>query len=225
MIEVAGKQFKTKTTLTNYCKFVLNNAELGLPLTGDWFDVIDGILRMHESYSEKTKGPGYSIGVRKCPINPRNRQFFILRADGTDTDFSYMKAITPKKKSSYVKETLRAAIKDQVMEWKDNYFRENADRLGYVICPETKLKVKKKNSHIDHYPKQFDEIVKEWIDMYKLNSEEIVLLSNGDNSTAWDMEDKSLLESFIRYHKEQATYRIVLDKVNLQRSKSKSYKF
>lgn len=136
-----------------------------------------------------------------------------------------MKAITPKKKSSYVKETLRAAIKDQVMEWKDNYFMENADRLGYVICPETKLKVKKKNSHIDHYPKQFDEIVKEWIDMHELSSEEIVLVSNGDNSTAWDMEDKSLLESFINYHKEQATYRIVLDKVNLQRGKSKAYKF
>jgi len=225
MIEVADKKFKTKTTLTAYCKHVLNNAKLNTLLEGEWFDVIDGVLRMHESYAEKTGGEGYSIGVRKCFINGRNRQFYILRADGSDTDFSYLKAMTAKSKTGYIKETLRAAIVEQTIDWKNNYFDEYADRLGYVICPETNLKVKKKDSHIDHYPKQFDEIIKEWVDLYDVKSDEIVLKSNGDNSTAWEMEDQELLKTFIEFHKEQAEYRIVLNKVNLQRKKSKAYAF
>lgn len=225
MIEVAGKKFKTKTTLTAYCKYVLNNAKLNSLLEGEWFDVIDGVLRMHESYTDKVKGQVYSIGVRKCMINGRNRQFYILRADGSNTDFSYLKAMTAKNKKGHIKETLRAAINDQTVEWKDNYFLENADSRGYVICPETDLKIKKKDSHIDHYPKQFDEIIKDWVELNDVKSEEIVLISNGDNTTAWSMEDQDLLETFIEYHKEHATYRIVLNKVNLQRERSKAFAF
>lgn len=224
-VQAGGKTFKTKTTLKDYCKFVLNNSGVNTTLDGEWNDVLIDVLRMHEDFHEKTKGQEYQIGVRVCPINPRNKQFYILRADGTDTDFSYYKAISSKSKESYIKETLRAAIKDQTIEFKNNYFASNQDSKGYVLCMETSLKLKKKDSHLDHYPKQFDEIVKEWIDIMQLSSQDIVLVAPPDNGTAWFMQDEVLLKSFQDYHKEQAQYRVVLNKVNLQRKKSSKYSF
>lgn len=224
-IKAGNKTFKTKTTLASYCQYVLNNAKLNSLLEGEWKEVISSVLRMHEDFEEKTKSGEFQIGVRKCLINPRNRQFFVLRADGSDTDFSYKKAITPKSKAGYVKETLRAMIKDQTVEYKETYFTENQDSKGYVLCAETGLKIKLKDSHIDHYPKQFDEIVKEWVESKGLKSKDIVLIQPPDNSTFWPMEDKALAEDFELFHKSVATYRIVLDKVNLQRGRAPKFNF
>jgi hypothetical protein len=222
MIKAGGKNFKTKTSLQAYCKYVLNNANVNTLLEGEWEQVLNDVLKMHLCFEGKTKGQAFRIGVRKCSINPRNRQFYILRSDGTDTDFSYYKAISESKDNLVrLKETLRASIKEQVVDFKESYFVKNQDRQGYVICPETNLKVRLKDSHIDHYPKQFDEIVKEWADLYSVVSAGVVLINPGDNSTAWTMEDTELLKSFQDYHKENAEYRIVLNKVNLQRKKAK----
>jgi len=225
MVEAGGMEFKTKQTLKNYCKFVLNNAKLNSELYGEWFEVINDVLKMHDCYDEKTQGGGYKIGVRTCLINPRNRQFYVLRADGSVTDFSYVKAISSQSKEGKIKDIFRAAINDQTIDYKDTYFNEFGDSKGYVICPETNLKVRKKDSHIDHYPKQFNEIVKDFIDIHNISSESLVIHHPGDNATVWIMEDQELLNKFVEYHHEVAEYRIVLNKVNLQRKKSKSYNF
>jgi len=226
MITVGGKNFKTKQTLTNYCKFVLNNADLDSLLQGEWESVMNDVLNMHQDFHGKTKGQPFKIGVRACQINPMNRQFFILREDGTDTDFSYYKCISGKSKESRIKETLRACIKYQSDGYKEQYFFENADRQGYVACAETGLKIRKRDSHIDHFPVQFDEIVKEWVDINNLRSEDIVLVKpSKDNSTFWPFEDQELLQSFLDYHQKVATYRIVLNKVNLQRKRPKKFNF
>lgn len=226
MITAGDKNFKTKQTLTNYCKFVLNNADLDSLLQGEWEAVMVDVLNMHQDFHGKTKGQPFKIGVRACQINPRNRQFFILREDGTDTDFSYYKCISGKSKESRIKETLRACVKYQSDGYKEKYFFENADRQGYVACAETGLKIRKRDSHIDHFPVQFDEIVKEWVDINGLRSEDIILVKpKKDNATFWPFEDQELLQSFLDYHQKVATYRIVLNKVNLQRKRPKKFNF
>ena len=222
MIKAGGKNFKTKASLTAYCKYVLNTTTVGTFLEGEWSDVLSDVLRMHTRFTEKVGNGSFKIGVRVCPINPRNRQFFILREDGSDTDFSYVKAISESKdKLGRLKEALRASTKDQTVAFKNNYFKENQDGKGYVVCPETSLKIKLKDRHIDHYPKQFDEIVKEWSGEYNVSSEDVVMHPPGDNGTTWIIEDESLVESFQQYHLKNAEYRIVLNKVNQQRKKSK----
>ena len=221
MIKAGGKNFKTKSSLTNYCKFVLNNAEVNSILRGEWGDVLKDVLRMHEDFMEKTLGQSFEIGVRQCNVNWRNRQFYVLREDGSDTDFSYRTAISSKDKLSHLKATLRDSINEQTIAYKNKYFQENADRQGYVKCPETGLKIKKKDCHIDHFPIQFDEIIKNWAELNNLASENILLVPPPDNGTVWFMQDTELLQSFKDYHEAVATYRLVLNKVNLQRKKAK----
>lgn len=229
MYKAGGKNFKTKSTLINYCKFVLNGADKNSFLEGEWFSVLDDVLKMHDCYEGKTEGKtggqSYKIGVRTCSINPRNRQFFVLREDGSDTDFSFYKAIQKESKESKIKKSLRASITGQTISYKDAYFAENQDRNGYVVCPETNLKVKKKDSHIDHFPKHFDAIVQEWVTKKGVTSEGLEIVPAGDNGAEWEIVDKGLLQDFVDFHKEQAQYRIVLNKVNLQRAQAPKFSF
>ena len=38
IIKIANKTFKSKSSLINYVKYVVNNQEVGVPLDGEWFD-------------------------------------------------------------------------------------------------------------------------------------------------------------------------------------------
>lgn len=219
-MKVGGKNFKTKTTLTNYCKYILNNADVGSVLQGEWLAVLKDVVVMHDRFEEKVKGLDYVVGVRACNVNPRNRQFYILRCDGTDTDFSYYKAIGSSSKLRRIKEALREAIRGQMIDYKDNYFAQHSDNRGYIVCPETELKMKRKDSHLDHYPRQFEEILKDWTDIHSIKSDDLVIYPAGDNTNGWLFEDQDILKSFIDFHKDVAEYRVVLNKVNLQRKRS-----
>lgn len=217
-IRAGGKNFQTKLKLRNFCGYILNNAPMNEPLYGDWLAVMDDVLRNHPCYEQIAMGQTYKIMTRRCPINPRNRQFYIEREDGSDTDFSYYKAIKgSQSKISLIKQALRQSVMDQVKEYKTEYFRQHQDHLGYVVCEETGLKIKMKNSHVDHIGKKFEQIVKDFFDMKGISSEDITLHRGGDNTTCWRFDDMKLYNEFIEYHEKEAKYRVVLDKVNLQK--------
>lgn len=78
-----------------------------------------------------------------------------------------------------------------------------------------------KSSHLDHYPKQFDQIVHEWCSENNLVLEDIKLEDSKDNSCVNILADKDLEKNFFDYHLRVAEYRVVLNKVNLQRGKWK----
>jgi len=221
IVNAGGKTFKSKASLTRYCQYVLHNARLGCYLKGEWEQVMRDVFKMHHHYDSKTKGMSYKIGVRDGMFTSKDREFFIKRSDGTTTDFSYRKAINQRKNLAYVKAALREAVNDQVYNYKMHYFERYADRNGYVVCAETNLKCTIRESHIDHYPIQFDEILQKWADENGVKSEEVELISNGDNSTTWRIKDQKLVDSFVEMHKEMARYRIVLNKVNTQRKRAK----
>lgn len=218
---IAGKTFKSKATLINYLKFVLNNQPVHTNLSGEWFNVVDGVLRLHESYKEKVGVGGYELFVQQCVVNPRNRNFMIRREDGSTTDFSYYKALTPDNKASEIKRALRHLVQDQSINFKNDYFENYADSKGRVLCASTGLKVTKKSSHVDHYPLQFDEIVSSWFKLNNLKLDDVCLVPSFDNQRQPLLSDEQLIQSFYTYHSEVASYRVVLAAVNLQRKRAK----
>lgn len=223
-IKKGGMTFQNKEKLKNYIKFVLNNQDINKLLEGKWLLVVDDVLRGHQEYKQKVGNGSYQIGVTTCPVNPRNRHFFILREDGSSTDFSYIKALTTPSHATEVKKALREVIREQTIAYKDNYFKENA--IGkYCICPETGLKITKKTSHLDHYPVQFDEIVSAWLENNKLKIKDVLLEPSRDNDVMNYLVDKDLAKNFYDYHLEVAEYRVVLDAVNRQREKAKGLQF
>lgn len=215
-----GMTFQSKEKLRNYIKFVLNNQDITKMLSGKWFDVVNDVLKDHEHYKQKVGEGTYQIGVTTCPVNPRNRHFYILREDGSSTDFSYYKALSTRSHTTDVKKALRDSVRDQAVSFKEEYFKNNA-KGAYCICEETGLKVTKKTSHLDHYPKQFDELVADWLKDKGLKLADIELTPSRDNDVQDYLKDEALAKDFYDYHKENAKYRVVLSAVNMQRKKAK----
>jgi hypothetical protein len=220
-IIAGGKIFKSKTELQKYCTLILKNEKLNKSLDGNSFEVINDVLKLHHNYSEKVGIGNYKIGIRECFINKRNRQFYIIRGNGTNTDFSFYKCISRPSKLTSIKSSLRESIKDQVIKYKEQLFIDNQDDNNNIICQETFSYIKRSNSHLDHYPLHFDTIVYNWLKSININLSDIELLPMQDNKAAHFLKNYNLKKNFYDYHKQNAKYRIVLDKVNLKREKSK----
>ena len=216
--KIGSKTFATKQELKDYVKGVLYRVKKGEPLTGINRKVVDTIFRNHPNYEHKTQEQLYEIAARTSSgPNKQYREFYIIREDGTKTDFSYTVALSGKTcRITSIKHTLRNTVQQQIWDAKVDYFEKNQDSKGYVVCPVTSLKMKYKESHIDHYPVKFEAIVANWFSANGLSSATFALTDGGDNEICMVVTDKELERSFYEYHKEHAKYRIVLAKVNLQ---------
>lgn len=113
----------------------------------------------------------------------------------------------------------------QQWDAKTKYFEENQDSKGYVLCQVTGLKIKYKEAHVDRYPVKFETIVANWFKENNLTSDSFELEDGGDDTMCDLIKDKDLEKSFYEYHLNNATYRIVLPKVNLQAPQGKQEVF
>lgn len=216
--KIGSKTFATKQELKDYVKGVLYRVKKGEPLTGINRKVVDTIFRNHPNYEYKTQEQLYEIAARTSSgPNKQYLEFYIIREDGTETDFSYTAALSGKTcRITSIKQALRNTVQQQIWDAKVDYFEKNQDSKGYVVCPVTNLKMKYKESHADHYPVKFEAIVANWLSANGLSSATFAVTDGDDNSICMVVTDKELERSFYEYHKEHAKYRIVLAKVNLQ---------
>lgn len=215
-----GKGFKNKKDLQMCCKDILNSYEFDT-LEGEDFNIINDVFKMHPRYDEKVGGCDYIIKVETSELNPMYNQFVIERSDGEFLDFSYYKTISGYSYETKVKETLREVIIDQQKGFRLNYIFDNKDSKGYVRCQETQLKAKPKEMHVDHYPLQFEEIVEKWFLTRGLTLKTFKIYPPKGKGYKWEFEDPDLATDFYNFHLEEAKYRFVLNKVNLQRCKAK----
>ena len=217
----AGYQFKTKTEVISYLSDVLRSYKSGDVLSGKPFNIADGVFRLHPRYKEKTKGRSYKIEIAECHVNKKNNKFMVAYCDGEFSDFSFHKALSYPSIETRVKAALRRHVDYQTIKYKEDYFASNKDSKGFILCQATNLKIKIKECHLDHYPMQFEEIVFNWISNSSLDFHDIELVYYGDDCETLILKDECLIQSFADYHKEVASYRLVLAKVNLQREKFK----
>ena len=227
MIKIGSKTFKSKNAIKEYLQEQMYRVKKGVPLTGVLFKVADYAFQMHENYDDKVRGMDYQIAVRTSSgLSKKYREYYIIRADGSEVEFSYKKALDGKgNKISVIKGVLRAVVMLQQLEAKNKYFAEHQDSKGYIKCAVTGLKAKHTEIHCDHYPVKFETIVANWFRERGLSSETFSIIDGGDD-VLWNLvEDKELEKDFFNYHLEHATYRFVLAKVNLQAPRGVPEKF
>jgi hypothetical protein len=215
--EVGGELFENKSAIYDRCKYILNNS--WGKLTGQDSTFMDAVFRMHPRYEDKRGSGDYSIHVVSSVSNSRQKMFLVHQADGSIVDFSYVKVVNPISQETRIKKTLRHSVAGQVRSVRSKLIRDNRDGNGYIRCEVTGLKIKPKDMHLDHYPLQFEEIVDMWFKRDNLTISSFKIKPPKGVSTCWILPP-DVAASFIKFHLEIAEYRMVLDKVNLQRSKS-----
>jgi hypothetical protein len=213
-IIVNGHPFKTKKALREYIRKIRDSYIDRQHLNEADFEFMLDLLNRHERPEIKIGCGVKYIYVKTNEVFKHNREFWLVRIDGSETDFSFEICLKHKTKLQKFKNACRTSVADIVMDFKKDFF----DSIGEPsVCPLTGGEMAfRKNSHVDHAPPEtFDKIVQDFISLNGLDVNEIELLTAEDGRIRNEMVDKTLEQQFIKFHNERAKLRVISKLANL----------
>jgi hypothetical protein len=229
--KIGKKEFKTKTTITNYFSFILKNVKENTKLDGQYLTDVLGLLEYHTERDEKIGCGVDYIKVEKHTdlingFKSKTCHFHIYRKDGTDIDFSYKNCVNNIGKNGYkskkrddVLKSLRFVVRPQIDEFRTKAF----GKKEYLLCEVLGVNFSKKTCHIDHKPpRSFINIVDNFLEKYKLNIEDIETIPV-DNIYDTILDDE-IRDNWFEYHKQHAELRAIHKTANLSQKKSEKIK-
>lgn len=212
--EIAGQLFNKKDELREYIRNILHTYSKGDELSKLHVEFMTEVLERHPQAADKI---GVGIETMAIRLNPvyGQKEFYLIRLDGTSTDFSFERCLTPRTALADFKSACRVAIVPDVLAFKNGFW----DRQGAAPfhCPFTNEELFFDSCHIDHQPPNtFDQIVMSFIREYGIdvNAQELDG-AKMDNSFQLRIANPMIEKQFIQYHKEKATLRVVSKTANL----------
>jgi 5-methylcytosine-specific restriction endonuclease McrA len=171
------------------------------------------ILKRHPDFISKTRNM-CNMKIVKDTWNTSALKVLIINTDASEIDISWRCAVTGKHKSdkNELMSALRSSIDDQILRFKNNSVGK------CVLCLSSdKLQV----DHVIH----FDEIVLNFINIMKNKNIEIPSSfgETNDNShrRCFLENDTDFKNEWIKYHRENASLRMLCQTCNLTRPKTK----
>jgi len=203
-LRIGERLFASKNDATAAVRKVLHGYSPGQTIgAADEAFMLD-VFERHPEWSLK-KGAGVaSIEVEQ---NLGSRGFWITRVDGSRTDISFVKCLTRPTHEHDVRAAFRAEVRPQIQAFRHARLAADArcEVTGEPLTPE--------NTHVDHAPPTFDEIVASFMafrcwDNIKVNE-------TVDGSTETLLDNLELAALWQRYHREHANLRLVTKRANL----------
>jgi len=214
-IRIGAEEFPSKASAKEAVHNILNSEKYQV---GDSLDENDElfITDLVKRHPDAVKKVGVGIGSIEIRINGSGgaKEFWIVRKDESETEFSYPKCIDGAPSPfALFKDAARTAIMPQKEEFKDHCFREG----GEVTCDITGDPIERSNSHADHHPESFDSIVHAFIAENNINLSEIEFKGLDDGEWIKEFADQGLTKTFAEYHEKKATLRITSAPANLRK--------
>lgn len=207
--------FTTKQGLLTRVREILHSYKDGQVLNMFDFAFIRDLLNNHPHAEQKIGCGVSSILVKENPVFRGKQGFWIIREDGTQTDFSFMECLSPSSQKKKVLSAFRAAVEPFTFAFKQKFFDSRAD--GVTTCDYTGQIITFVGSHVDHKPPNtFEKIFNDFIGSEDLDIAEIELLGGAqDNVIQDEIADPTIKERWITFHNQQAELRVISGKANL----------
>lgn len=203
---IAGRSFPTKKALEEVIRAIVAHYPDNVPVDPDVAEFLLALFAYHREAPQKF-GPGIAeIYVRSNLPYYNTRGFWVRRVDGTETDISWTKCLTPSDPRKDAKKAARAAVQDQI-----DAFRSEALRTR-PICALTGVPVAPGNAHVDHAEPTFDEIFQAF---FGALIPEVNPTSDGGVVT--EFADPAVAREFAAYHRRVARLRLTSQHANLSR--------
>lgn len=202
-IQVGTETFPTKKALAERIAKILEEAPLEQPL-GEYHNLLLALLRRHPAAAEKI---GSGVQSFKVSVNYLGTKgFMIIRADGSQVDFSYRKCIhAPTRWEEFVT-ALRFAVETQVTSFKDTAFA-GAEKTE---CALTGALLGKDEVHVDHAsPDTFEALVSRFMTEERLDPDDPPATRAIDNVPGRQLVEEGLAERWRAFHARYAKLRIV----------------
>jgi hypothetical protein len=204
---IGTREYKTKTAAQEAIREVLYRYEPGEVVTlPDDQEFLADLILNHPN-------PGSKIGVGIDRFEVRDNWgthgFWIIRTDGTETDFSFVKCLHAPTRQQTVRVALRRAVMDLMIQ-----FREAALRDGPAVCPITGDPIDDFNAHVDHYDPTFYELADAYV-AERGGYDAFRVLDTADGVFGRRLADSLAEAAWQTYHETHANLRLVSKKANL----------
>lgn len=209
----------TKKKIEEKCRDILYSYLNNVPLSTEDEDFMLSVFEMHPNWGKKM-GCGINyICVGNATYG--TKCFFIVRNDGSSTDISFKKCITSKNEMEDIYKACRYAIEPIIIDFKSRISKD----FGKIKCEFTGEVLFRENTHIDHYNKDFKDVVIGWLsdNSYSLEYLQSKINPLSDNEFYTYFTDDSLIDSFVKYHNSNTHLRAISKFANLSiRKKTKA---
>ena len=212
-------EFSSKVAAKQYFKQLLGGYNHGDRVSGD--DALQ-LYALIERHPERDRKVGCGIDhfeVRQSEYG--NNGFWLVRSDGTSTDFSYLSCIQgePPSHRLQVNRAFRAIVRFDIQNAVNVFFDQMRDENGMVACAESGELIAREAAHLDHRPPlTFEVIVETFLAYHGLLHEQIDITAGSDGSIHPELLDKEMANDFRRYHANTARLDVIKSDLNLKNS-------
>lgn len=221
-VDLGHTSFPSKKAAREYFQQQISNHQPGDAIlqTDAFFRDVGALLDRHPECEQKI-----GSGIERFMVildDARNKALRLRRIDGTETDFSYITCINGYGKSLAAEfaEAARFAIRPQIVAFREAYFAEHADAEGRVPCQETGIPISVEESHVDHFPVTFKQLVRNFLEEFGITPTRAILSAPEDNQTTTTFTCPKTERLFMEYHWQHAELKIVEKRVNLTRKRT-----
>lgn len=210
---LAGLQFTSKDAVAQHARGIKDTHKPGDVLDGEELDFMCDLLLWHPNVAEKVGAGIKAILIRANPLFGHN-EFYLLRTDGSATEFSYKQCVRPSTSESDFRAACRVAIAPDILRFSQEYFRANPTN---PTCPLTGERLEKGQSHVDHEPPHtFQRLLEDFVTLKRLNPAKVPISGRtADNSFRLRLADGDLEKAWIEYHNQHAKLRVISQNANL----------
>ncbi len=208
---INGREFERQSDIVDHIRSIANKYEVGTAFAQEDFLFMLEVLSRHPRSESKI-----GIGVASMHIKVdrafggHNRQFWLVRTDGTETDFSWQKCLRlkPVTDKAKVMEAFRAVVASIVAQYKRTYFSVNGDGNGRIRCQKSGEMIAFDEAQVDHVV-PFQILVEQWMESKGLTYAEIELVGKGDGQYVKVFRDTWLAAEWQKWHTTHAKLRII----------------
>lgn len=207
-VMIGTRFYAKKKDAADACREVLYRYPVGSIVDDpDDEEFLHDLLDLHESAVEK-RGAGITyFDVRANEF--RQPGFYIVRVDGSWTDFSFLKCLTPATHRQRVLTAFRRAVADQVLAFKNAAFSVGST----VACAVTSLRVSADEVHIDHFDPDFNDLALGYV--LARGGWDAFAVERGDGVIGARLADDEQELDWANYHQAHARLQVVSKIANL----------
>lgn len=223
-----GRVWNTQKAATDHFRTLRDRYPDGLPIedANDHSDLVALVERFDAAHGESELKAGSGIDHFEVRTNfgagGATRGFWIIRKDGSETDFSFIWAIRgqPKPLSQEFADACRAAVLSDIRTAKRAFFYEHADELGFVECEISGDLLTFEEAHVDHADPTFSALVIAFRVERGWHSEvpDGVLSDAKDGQLTTTFASEEVAMAFRIAHYRKAKLRIISGPENMSRS-------
>lgn len=206
-VQIGDHFFASKRDAAEHVRSILYGYRPGETVSSEHAVFLADLLDAHPDRAAKF-GPG--VMSFQVEWNMGTPGFWLTRVDGTRTDFSYIKCLTPPTELARVKAAFRTEVRDQVTNFKFRAF----EACPSPACPFTGERLSFGRCHVDHDP-PFDELLATFAGLNGLELQHVQLGPSVDGGMWIRLADRRLAGLWHAYHRDNAGLRVVSIRANL----------